>query len=120
MTREITYLEDKGVVQLRTSGTYEMEAEVETLERMAAELRKHNCNKCIFDHRETDVIARTMTSYDRSALYEEIWGDRSTRAAIVFKELNEDFRFLETVLRNRGWSVRIFDDYDAAMDWLSE
>jgi hypothetical protein len=56
----------------------------------------------------------------RAYVYEEIWGDRSTRAAIVFRELNKDFQFLETVCRNRGWNIRIFDDYDVAIDWLSE
>lgn len=120
MIREIAYLENKGIVQLRTSGTYELDAEVETLKRMASKLKEHSCNRCIFDHREANVIASTMASFERSTLYDEIWGDRSTRAAIVFRELNEDFRFLETAMRNRGWNVRIFDDYDAAVNWLSE
>ena len=118
--REIRYLEDTDIVQLRTSGTYDLEAEVDTLKRMASRLKEHNCNRCLFDHRQTKVIARTLNSYERSALYDALWGDRSTRAAIVFKEINKDFRFLETSIRNRGWNVRIFDDYDAAINWLSK
>ena len=114
MSRKITYIEDKDIVQLRTSGTYELVAEVETLKRMASMLKEHNCNRCIFDHRQTDVIAKITKSFKRSELYDEIWGNRSIRAAIVFKELNEDFRFFETAIRNRGWNVRIFDDYDTA------
>jgi hypothetical protein len=93
---------------------------VETLKKMVSKLKERNCNRFIFDHRETNVIARTMQSNDRSTVYEEIWGDRSTREAIVLRELNKDFQFLETVCRNRGWNIRIFDDYDAAVDWLSE
>ena len=120
MIREIVYLEDKDIVQLRTSGTYELETEVHTLKRMASKLRELNCNRCLFDHRKTNVIAKTIASYERSALYDKLWGDRSTRASIVFKEINADFRFLENAVRNRGWNVRIFDDYDAAVTWLSE
>ena len=120
MLRDIEYLENKDIVRLRTSGTYELEAEVGTLVKMASTLKECSCNRCLFDHRETDVIARTISSYERSALYDKIWGDRSTRAAIVFKELNASFRFLETTVRNRGWNLRIFDDYDAAVNWLSE
>ena len=119
MIREITYLKDKDIIQLRTSGTYELEAEVETLKNVASKLKEHNCNRCIFDHRETNVIARTITSYDRPDLYDEIWGDRSACASIVFKEIKAEFRFLETAARNRGWNVRIFDDYDAAVNWLA-
>ena len=86
MGRKFEYLEDKDLVLLRTSGTYELEAKKEPLKIMASKPKKHNCNRCIFDHRETNVIASTMKSYERSAVYEELWGDRSTRAAIVFKE----------------------------------
>jgi len=118
MCRIIKYLEDKDIVLLRTSGTYILEAEVETLKKMASKLKEYNCNRCIVDHRETNVIAKIDKSFERSVLYEEIFGDRSTRAAIVFRELNKDFQFLETVVRNRGWNVRIFNDYDAAIDWL--
>ena len=120
MCRIIKYLDEKDIVLFRTSGTYELEAEVETLKEIAAKLKKHNCNRFIVDHRETNVIADPVKSFERSALYEEIWGDRSTRAAIVFRELNEDYQFFETVVRNRGWNVRIFDDYDAAIGWLLE
>lgn len=120
MNRKIEYLEDKEIVLLRTSGTYILEAEVETIKKMASKLKEHNCNRCIVDFREANVIAKIDKSFERPALYEEIWGDHSARAAMVFRELNEDFQFLETVNRNRGWNVRIFDDYDAAIDWLSE
>lgn len=68
VNREIQYLEDKDIVMLRTSGTYELEAEVETLKKMASKLKENNCNRCIFDHRETNVIAKTMRSYERPAV----------------------------------------------------
>ena len=120
MLRKIEYIENKGIVLLTTSGTYELDAEVETLKKMASTLKEHNCNRCIFDHRDTNVIAKVHQSFERSALYEKIWRNRATKAAIVFREINEDFEFLETTVRNRGWNVRIFDDYDAAVDWLTE
>ena len=119
MRREFRYLEDKNIVLIRTSGTYDLDAEIETLKKVAAKLKEYNCNKCIFDHRETNVIARPMSSYERPAVYEELWDDHSTRGALVVKEINKDLKFLETVVRNRGWVVRIFDDYDKAMEWLS-
>ena len=120
MSTEFEYLEEKNIVLIRTSGSYELEAEMETLKKAASKLREHNCNRCIFDHRETNVIARIMSSFNRPAVYDDLWGDSSVYAALVFRELNEDLEFYETVCRNRCWNVRIFNDYDAAIDWLSE
>ena len=119
MSREIRYLEDKDIVVLRTSGTYKLEEEVDTLKKMALKLKEHDCNKSLFDHRKTHVIARTMSSYERPSIYEELWGDRSAQAAIVFREITEEYRFLETVCRNQVWYVRIFKDYDKAIAWLT-
>ena len=120
MSTEFEYLEEKNIVLIRTSGTYELEAEMETLKKAATILRAHNCNRCIIDHRKTNVVARIMSSFNRPAVYDDLLGDRSIRAAFVFRELNEDLEFYETVCRNRCWNVRIFNDYDAAIDWLSE
>jgi len=124
MLREISYLEDLDVVQLRTSGTYELSVETETLKGLAAALREHRCRNILADHRQADVIAKTMKSYERPFLYEQIWGDSETisqiKTAVVFKEITDDYRFYETVLQNRGWNLTIFDDYDEALNWLTK
>lgn len=118
MSKKFEYLEDKDIVLVTTSGSYELEAEVETVRKAISKLKEHNCNKCIFDHRATNAIARTMDSYKRPTEYEDLGLERNVRTAIVFRELNEDLKFYETVCKNRGWNVRIFIDYDAAIDWL--
>ncbi len=123
MLREITYLPEADIVQLRTDGTYVLHAEIETLERLAVALKKHDCRKLLIDHRQTTVIAPALDTYDRPDQYARIWGDSSTlnqiKTAIVFHEINEDYQFLENVIRNRGWDLRIFTEYETALDWLS-
>lgn len=122
MLREIRYLEADDIVQLRTDGVYELDGEIDTLKLLAARLKEHNCHKLLIDHRQTRVVTKILDSYDRPQLYEKLWGDRtsvrSIRSAIVFSEITEDYRFLENVVRNRGWDMSIFDDYDAAREWL--
>ena len=119
MSREVKYLEDKDIVVARTSGSYELEAEIDTLKDVIAKLSEHNCKRCIFDHRETTVIAKTMGSFNRPGLYNDLGLGRSVSMAIVLRELNDDLKFYENVCVNRGWKVHIFDDYDAALDWLA-
>jgi len=120
VTRKFVYLEDNDIVLLRTSGTYDLEKEVGTLKKMVSKLKEHKCNRCIYDHRETNVIIKTLDSYERPAIYEDLWGDHTIRAATVLRELNNDSQFLEIVCQNHCWNVRIFDDYDTAIDWLSD
>lgn len=119
MIKAVEYLEEKDIVVIRTSGSYELEAEIETLKKVISKLNEHNCNRCIFDHRATSVIARTMGSYNRPELYWDLGLKHSVKMAIVLRELNNDLRFYETVCVNRGWRVKIFNDYDAAVDWLA-
>ena len=119
MNRKVEYLNAENIVVARTSGSYALETEIETLKEVIALLNQHDCDKCIFDHRETTVIARTMGSFSRPGLYEELGLKRSVNMAIVAQELNDDLAFYENVCVNRGWKVRLFDKYNAALEWLA-
>ena len=122
MQRDIKYLEQDDLVLLRTEGRYVLDAEIDTLKQLAALLKGYDCHRLLIDHRKTDVVVKIPDAYHRPEVYEELWDDpatvRSIRTAIVFSEITEDYRFLENVIRNRGWNTRIFDDYDAARLWL--
>lgn len=119
MSQKIYYLKDHDVVVFKTSGTYELGKEIPAVRKVMEALRTHNCNKCLTDHRDTHVIADITDAFDRSDLYEEYWGDRTTSLAVVYKEITDNYRFLEDACRNRGWNLRSFTDYDEALKWLS-
>ena len=120
MNSEFEYLEDKDIVLVRTSGSYDLGAEEDTVRKAIAKLEEHNCSRCIFDHRATNVIARTMDSFNRPELFGDLGLERFVRTALVFRELTEDVTCYENVCVNRGWQVRAFDDYDAAIDWVTK
>ncbi len=109
-----------NVVWIRTSGTYELGAELETVKRAVQTAKNHNCTRLLFDHRQTDVIAKFMRAYDRPIKYEEFGLDRSAKLAILLREVDDDLKFYETVCNNRGWQVQLFTDYDAAVGWLAK
>ncbi len=119
MDREIKYLEDKDILQVKTSGVYEVKKETDTVTKIALELSKYDCNKCIIDHRNTTVSGRILDSYERSEKYSSFGVKRSLKCALVFMRLNEDIIFFENVCRNRGWDFKVFTDYDEALFWLS-
>ena len=118
MAKEIKYLEDKNVVLVTTSGIYELQADVDTVKEIKAQFEAHHCDRVLVDHRATQVIMKTMPAYNRADLYKRLGFDYSQKAALVFKELQDDILFYETVCRNQGVNLRVFVDYDEALDWL--
>ena len=120
MSKIIEYLDDKDIVLTRTSGSYDLEAEAETLRDVITKLNELNCNRCILDFRTSVVISKTMDCYCRPEIFKEFGLKRSVKMAIVLRELSDNSHFYETVCVNRGWDIRMFHDYDDAIDWLNE
>ena len=46
--------------------------------------------------------------------------ERDYLIALVYSEILEDHKFMEDVLVNRGYQVRIFDDINKAFKWLNQ
>ncbi len=119
MSTQLSYLKDLDILLVKSSGIYRLGAEIHTLKTIAQKLKEYQCHRFLHDHRGTQVIAHTLESYDRPQIYEQLFGDHGIKAALLFDELNEDLRFLETVCRNRGWYFKIFNRYDLAITWLT-
>jgi len=120
MNRDFEYLEDKDIVLLKTSGSYDLTKELDTVREIASKFKEYDCNRCLIDYRKTNIIAETADIYDRPEVYTTLGYEKSIQVAIVVEELNAAVRFYETVCQNRGWCVRAFDDYNAGIDWLSK
>jgi len=117
--RNIQYSEDDGFVLVKTTGTYVLASEIDTLKKAYLLATTKQCKRLLFDHREAFVSAPTMQSYDRPNVYGEIGFDRSFKLATLVNEICADLKFYETVCQNRGWQMRVFDDFVNAVDWLN-
>jgi hypothetical protein len=56
-----------------------------------------------------------VDSYDENGVL------RNMKEAVIFPIYDpesEQVKFYETICRNRGFNVRIFNDYDRGLDWL--
>jgi hypothetical protein len=120
ITKEFQYLNDKDIVLIRVTGSYLLSAEADTVKKISFTLKEHNCRKLLLDFRAANIIAKTMDIFDRPKVYSNEGIEQSIKAAILCKEINNDFRFYETVCLNRGWEVKIFDDYNISIDWLTK
>ena len=120
MSHEFEYLEDKSITLIKISGTYNFAMETDFLKEMISIIKEHNSKGSLWDCREGEFVGDTATLYDRPKLYEHLDMHRARRRALVVKELNQDLQFFENVCVNRGWSIKLFIDYDAAIKWLTE
>jgi len=119
MSRSIEYLSDCDIVLVRTSGSYVLNEELATVRAAIAALKKHHCSKCLFDHRQTDVVAETMEAYERSTQYQKIGLEPQMRIASLLREITPDLEFYRNAAVTRGWNVEIFDNFDKALEWLN-
>lgn len=114
----LSHLEDKGIILVQTSGKHDLYSLTEMVKVVGEKFREYQCGKCLIDHRKADVSMKTLPSYKRPQLYNEIGFSHNQKGAILFKELSDDHRFYENACQNRGWNVRVFDDYEEALKWL--
>ena len=116
----LTHLKEKGIILVQSTGTYQLSGLSEMVKTVSEKFQEFNCNKCLIDHRKADVSLKTVPSYHRPKLYNEAGFGSNQKGAILFKEITDEHRFFEDTIRNQGWNLRVFDDHDAAMEWLEE
>lgn len=115
---EFKHLNSSNIVLCNVSGLYEFTSNTQLLEKLVQELSKHQSKKCLIDYRSADVILNVTVSFNRPNKFKELGIDNNTKGAVVFKKLTKESLFYENVCQNRGWNMRVFDNYETAMDWL--
>ena len=82
-------------------------------------LRRFNCRKILFDFTRITNFLNTVDIYGRPNQSERVGVLRTNySAAIVPKLYFNDFKFLETVYKNRGFDLNVFDNEEDAVNYL--
>jgi hypothetical protein len=79
---------------------------------------EYQCFSHLIDHSETTFAFNLSDYYDRPTVNEKLGVSRRFRTAMVFSQLTDDTRFMETVFNNRGYNLRHFTNIDEAKTWL--
>lgn len=80
---------------------------------------KHNCSQFLFDMRNTTIVGGPIDTFYMAHNPEEIGAKRNYRFAAVYSDDLEQHRFLETVVQNRGFYFRVFNEIDEAIIYLT-
>jgi hypothetical protein len=124
MNWEIEYMQEEGVLYIRTSGSL---SDVRENQMMIAdglaEGAKHGATKFLIDDRDLTLKLGTMDIYSLPETFKTLGVSHEYKVAIVFATVSkedDDFKFYETRASNLGYKHRLFTDLKAALDWLTE
>ncbi len=107
-------------VEVITSGLADKEGSLNMAQGIAHAMKTHRVVKALIDHRNIDnVTGGVFAIYERPRVFRFI-GEilRIKIAEIIKPEHLEHFGFFETVCRNQGYQLSIFQDKEKALTWL--
>ncbi len=121
MKWRMSLIENRTVILIETQGTMTVDSINQLVVETTAFATKHETQYIIVDHRKVTLDLTFMQLFNRPAELDKAKKMRSTRIAeIIPEKYKKEFKFFETVSRNRGYNIMIFDDYDLALKWLHE
>jgi hypothetical protein len=119
MKHELIITFENDYVQIISNGEKSFESSLKIWTNAVKVCQKHNCFKVLGVASSTKMHT-TIESYQHGALFHQINIDHKFKIAWV--ELNPDaissIKFIETVLLNRGYNVKLFQDVEEAKTWL--
>lgn len=111
------YLPRHAVLLARIVGDYQTDASQLFLQALSLACQQHSPQAVLIDRRRSALKFSTMNIYAHPEEYRQAGISPSARIALVVTGISEDERFLETVFRNRGYNMKIFDNWRCAVAW---
>lgn len=117
------YDEKADIYIVTVTGTIKRPNDSMALQKMGVDIaQKEGYNSFLFDMSEGDVIpGETVDNFNVGIVPSD--KDRKSRhvkIALLYSGDLSDHVFMESVARNRGYNLRIFNDKKMALDWLTK
>jgi hypothetical protein len=120
MTWSIEFKTDRKIIELTYSGEVSpkelveaVDAAIEISKRESATLVLADCKTMVGGHSLIDLYSLIKIFVTRDF--------RGLKEALLLPSANTPLQFVkfyETACRNRGFNVKVFNDYTEAVDWL--
>jgi hypothetical protein len=114
----IEHLSKEHILLLKSKGQMDVASANAMVGDIAKAAMEYQCFSHLIDHSETTFAFNLSDYYDRPTVNEKLGVSRRFRTAMVFSQLTDDTRFMETVFNNRGYNLRHFTNIDEAKTWL--
>lgn len=115
--------ESSGICKITVNGTVKRPDDSLILQQFALDFDKvKGYQKFLFDMRKAEFIGGTMDVY-KTGTFPADTDRRQTREkmALVYAEVTDEHKFMETVAVNRGYQLRVFghNGMNDAIEWLT-
>ena len=114
----IDYLSVEHLLYIKTRGVMTRESANAYFRQIVDAVNTYKCTRQLVDHRETDFAFSIFEYYERPEVNRQLGLSYDWKVAMVFKQLDENTKFMETVFRNRGYNLHQFDNIDEARAWV--
>jgi hypothetical protein len=123
MKWEIDYIEDHGIVTVKTSGQIKWDDKIKLSEEMLAAGRQKNVNTFFVDHKEA-AFGLSVLEVDRlPETFRNIGFSTKDKMAILVNPESANsnlFIFLQNVFAISSLQIRVFTDPEEAAAWLKK
>ena len=118
----VSFLPDQQIVVIQTRGVADETSSLEMAKSLSKTMAQHKAMRCLIDHSAiSSVSGGTVGVYYRPRRLSQIGVPSKIKIAeVVLPAHREHFGFLETVCQNYGFSFRIFNDRESAIQWLTK
>ena len=120
MPYEIRYNDEIDCVIAKLTGELNADILTEYRKKIAKVMVECDCKRLLNDMREVEWTGSFMDIYKAAKMPEEVGFQRPWKRATLMEEVFEDLAFFETASVNQGYAVKVFADWDEAIDWLCE
>jgi hypothetical protein len=122
MEHTTSFSEENNYCTITTSGIFRRPDDTIKMQELAKKISKESgCNNFLFDMRMADIKSDTMDDYAAGKVPLDTDGRQRVQSiALLYSENLRKHSFIETVGRNRGYNIRLFNDYEEAMGWLAK
>ena len=120
MQWKIGVLDEGKYVEVITNGIADADSSLNMAKAIAQTMRANRISRVLIDHRNVEsVVSDTLNVYHRPKVFRLIGAIFGIKIAeIICPEHVEHFRFFETVCRNMGYQLSVFQNKDEALAWL--
>ena len=123
MPTEIKYLSTEKVVWVKQSGKITAAEMRENTLEVIRLVKEHGTSRVLSDNTDMVTDAKTTDLFNLPKLYDELGFSKASKVANIMNVATgrkENYQFYETVCRNRGYDIKLFDDQESALKWLKE
>lgn len=121
MPVELTYLSENNILVARTSGVLSSASWLDVISTITDEGRKTSCLRYLVDHSAATFRFRFADLWTLPRNAGRFGLPADARLALIFPQAQRGRRaFIEAFMGNRGFSLKVLDDTDSAVAWLTE